>query len=205
MKTKIINLILLFSGLCLGHSQGFVNLNFEQGYSTSNTIPGWTAYLSGTSKEVVSNDIALNGGAVCLLGTNGGFQPIQGKYFAYLQGQILGFPDSVPIGQIGTIPITALSMIFWGNVGANDVSFAGQNLSLIVLGSSANYKIYGANISEFAGVTGQLLFTSYSSQLGGQWDSVDNIQFSSSPVPEPSILGLSTLVGLFFAWRGWKK
>ena len=87
----------------------------------------------------------------------------------------------------------------------NDVSFNGQNLALTLLGSNPNYNIYGTDISSYAGQTGQLLFTSYSSQVGGQWDSVDNIQFSATPVPEPNSLGLFALGGLIVAWRQWRK
>jgi hypothetical protein len=58
-------------------------------------------------------------------------------------------------------------------------------LSLIGLVHTANYNIYEANIGAFAGQTGQLLFTStgYPTAVG---DMIDNIQFSSSPIPEPS-------------------
>jgi len=203
MKIKIVLFLVSMLANPLGHAQGFLNLNFEQGLTASNTIPGWIAYVNNSPTEVISNDIALNGGAVCLLGTNFGI--IQGNYYVYIQGQSQGFPNSASLGQTGIIPLTAQSLIFWGNVNANDVSFNGNVLPLVVLGTTANYNIYGANVSGFAGDTGQLLFTSLSSQMGGQWDSVDNIQFSSSPVPEPSAVGLSALGSALLAWRRWRK
>ena len=106
-----------------------------------------------------------------------------------------GFEYAVSIGQTGTVPIAAQSLIFWGNVGANDVSFQGQTLSLAVLGSTANYNIYEADISAYSGQTGQLLFTALGS------DKIDNIQFSSTAVPEPSGFALGALGGLLFSFR----
>ena len=215
MKINIILLIAILVFSKTGFSQGFANLNFENATFTvdpsglyypysvyaSNAIPGWTAYVGGSPvSDVLSNNVLLSGGAVSIIGTNNnlGFQPIQGKYFMLLAGDnYSGSLGTAGIGQSNTIPLSAESLIFWGNVGANDVSFYGQTLVLTVLGSTANYNIYGANISAFAGQTGQLLFTTV---LGGS-DMIDNIQFSSSAVPEPSALGLSALGGLLLAWR----
>ncbi|HWY32782.1 MAG TPA: PEP-CTERM sorting domain-containing protein [Candidatus Acidoferrum sp.] len=184
-------------------SQDFVNLNFELGYGAGESIPGWTAYKDNTSTTVLLNNISLSGGAVCLLGAD--FGTIEGNYYAYLQGSgVNAGSETAGIGQTGTIPSGVQSLIFWGNVGMNDVSFNEQSLSLMLLGSTPNYNIYGTDISAYAGKTGQLLFTSYSAQVGGQWDSVDNIQFSSSPVPEPNTVGLFALGGLFISWWQWK-
>ena len=70
MKTRIISLALGLFVFLIGHSQGFVNLNFEDAtfvsdtssglypyfvYS-SNAIPGWTAYVGESPvSEVLSN------------------------------------------------------------------------------------------------------------------------------------------------------
>jgi hypothetical protein len=203
MKTILV-LVVQLTMLTDAWSQGFVNLNFEQGYGVGESIPGWTAYKDNTTTTVLLNNISLSGGAICLLGAN--FGTIEGNYYAYLQGSgINAGIDTAGIGQTGTIPLGTQSLIFWGNVGMNDVSFNGQNLALTLLGSNPNYNIYGTDISSYAGQTGQLLFTSYSSQVGGQWDSVDNIQFSATPVPEPNSLGLFALGGLIVAWRQWRK
>src|SRR5208282_1247886 len=132
------------------------------------------------------NDRTLDDAAVTLQGTNSSsLTPIQGNFTMLLLGASAFAPQqSAAIGQTGQVSLTAQSLIFWGFVGQNDVSFAGQSLSLVVISNTANYNIYGADISAFAGQTGQLLFTAFP-QDG---DIIDNIQFSSSAIPEPSAL-----------------
>ena len=78
------------------------------------------------------------------------------------------------------------------------ITFNNQPLSFVVLGSAANYTIYGADISAFADQTGQLLFTlpPYVSSA-----ELDNILFSDQPIPEPSVVGLFALSGLLFSLR----
>jgi hypothetical protein len=81
------------------------------------------------------------------------------------------------------------------------VTFNGQTLTLTELGSTAHYNIYSADISAYAGQTGQLLFTAL-------WESsalIDNIQFSTLATPEPGALSLTALGGLLLAWRWWWK
>jgi len=191
--------------------QGFVNLDFENAAVTpvsgnpghivaSDAILGWTAYLGGNPQTIIGYDtVSLGGAAVFLEDANapsgGGPLPIQGNYSMLLQGSTASTPTAASIGQTGQIPVNSLSLMFWGY--SSDVSFGGQTLSLVVLGSTPNYNIYGADISAFAGQTGQLLFTAQS----GSEDIIDNIQFSPSAVPEPNSFGLFGLGGLFLAWR----
>ena len=192
----------LLIGTTVGFSQGFVNLNFENatfvsdplsGYYpsavyASNAISGWTAYVAGSPvADIFSNNVYLSGGCVTIVGTNWIFPRIQGDYFIWLVGDHDSqYLNSAAIGQTAQIPLTARSLTFWGNVGLSDVSFNGQITGLSVIGSTANYNIYGANISAFAGQTGQLLFTT----IPGGVDMIDNIQFSDSPIPEPSDISL---------------
>ena len=82
------------------------------------------------------------------------------------------------------------------------ITFNGQPLNFFVTGSTANYNIYAADISEFAGHTGQLLFT-VPPYTGS--DELDYIQFSSVPVPEPSEFGLAVLGALLLGLRRWRK
>lgn len=103
--------------------------------------------------------------------------------------------QSAAIGQTGLIPLDALSLTFWGY--ASDVSFAGQALSLVVLGTTPDYYIYGADISAFAGQTGQILFTARPQTLS----IIDNIQFSTIAVPEPGAFVLAALGCLLLRFR----
>ena len=217
---KTINKIALLGFiLLLKHSaeaQGFVNLNFESanvsGLSSgsvpaANAFPGWTAYIGGVQQSsVIYNTIPLDDAVVTLQGLNSdALTPIQGNYTAWLFGSssFASQQQSAGLGQTGQITINAESLIFWGYAGLTDVSFAGQTLSLVVIGTTANYDVYGANITGYAGETGQLLFTAQP----GFNDVIDNIQFSTLAVPEPNALGLSALGGLFLAWRRckWSK
>jgi hypothetical protein len=81
--------------------------------------------------------------------------------------------------------------MFYGT-GAYTVTFAGQPIPLVALGSTSTYTIFGGDISTFANQTGELLL-----QGGGL---LDAIQFSSQRTPEPSIFGLFTLGALLVGW-----
>jgi hypothetical protein len=200
MKKYILLILVLATHTVL--AQGFLNLDFESanlsGYSAgsvpaTNAIPGWTAYLGGIAQTNINYNVSSGGGGiqVDILGSTS----LQGNYFIYIGGT-RGEPAS--IGQTATIPVTAQSLIWWGS-GPNGLSFNGQALSFSVIGSGSNYAIFAANISAFAGDTGQLLFTS-----GGLFSApgafIDNIQFSTSPVPEPGFLSLLGLGSLGFLW-----
>ena len=188
--------------------QGFVNLDFEQPITpltpinsqvpTSDALPGWNAYAYGNPQSsVVYNTLSLGAAAVSLQGP-GSLEPIlQGSYTVILQGSSGGTPGSAAIGQTGQIPLSAESLVFWGYVGLDNVSFDGYTLPLVQIGSTAHYNIYGADISPFAGRTGELLFTAPPSYM----ELVDNIQFSSQAIPEPGIYALSAFGALLLGWR----
>ena len=74
------------------------------------------------------------------------------------------------------------------------LSFGGQNIPLVKLGSSGNNVIMAGNISMFAGQTGEL-------RLGSDGGVLDNIQFSLELIPEPSAFALFALGALLFLTR----
>jgi hypothetical protein len=204
----------LFSGL----SQSFINLDFEcptyvpnppyirDFVAATSAIPGWTAYTDGNPyPDILYNDISLSGGFVTLWGPGSGATAPHGDYYLSLAGDFPGdyMETTTGVGQIGQIPSSALSLTFLGNFyGLPDqVSFAGNPLSVQVIGTTPNYNIYQADLSQYSGQTGELLFTT---ALGGEM-SLDNIQFSTSPVPEPNSFGVFALGGLFVVWRHRRK
>jgi hypothetical protein len=67
-------------------------------------------------------------------------------------------------------------------------------LSINNINNAQTYAVWEADISAYAGQTGELLFTCADYNAG----MLDNIQFSTSSVPEPSICGLFGLGILLF-------
>ena len=185
-------------------AQGFANLDFESarsvfnGYqlSVTDAFPSWTV----VAPFVAHDDISLSGGSISIFDTNPppSMMPIQGKYFVELVGSGPN-PNYGPIslGQIGQIPVGTQSVSYWGIDEGMQITFAGQPLTFVETGSTANYSIYAAEISAYAGQTGQLLFTA----SPGSGGFLDNIQFSSSPIPEPSELTLAVLGALLLGFH----
>jgi hypothetical protein len=196
--------------VCLQHvsGQGFANLNFDQstivtsqpsggGWDTGTAnVPGWawTPTDSGYTNIMFYNSFALSGFAVNLVGTNFGatHAAIQGKYSIYIQGADYNGGFGATIAQTGQIPLDARSITYWG--GNFQVSFDGHPLSFIDVSNALRYVVWEADISAYAGQTGELLFSCGTFNAG----MLDNIQFSSLPIPEPGILGMFGLGGLCF-------
>jgi hypothetical protein len=203
--------------------QGFVNLDFEDSIVTSSTpawwfagntgmanMPGWTEfngwsdsnYSGGAS--VIYNNQTLDSPNVSLWDTAYPNPAIQGIFSLYLYGGSTayaqaypGLPTGASISQTGQIPITANSISYWGSsYNGLQVTFNGQPLAFINTGNGANYSVWSADISAYAGQTGQLVFTA-AWQNGGM---LDNIQFSSSQVPEPSVFGLLSTGMILYLW-----
>ena len=212
LKCSFFFCCLLGASVCSGFAQGFVNLDFENPVlplmpmyaeiTASDGIPGWTAYSNGIQQgQIGYNTRPLDAAEVTLQGPGSPqLTPIQGCYSVEQFGSSrFQPPASAAIGQTGQIPANAMSLTFWGY--SSDVTFAGHALPLVLLGTTPNYYIYGADISSFAGQTGQLLFTVQAQSF----DIIDNIQFSTSAVPEQNSFGLFAFVGLLMACRPWRR
>jgi hypothetical protein len=193
LNITVITIILLLKTQC-GYSQGtFVDLDFEHpvlplipdaGFKVAitNAMPGWSGYIGGIQiTKVIYNTVGIGSSEIDFQGP-GSLEPIlQGNYTVGMGPSGQGFTTA--IGQIGTLPSNAMSMSFYIQPGSLfAVTFAGQQIPLTAIGSTSNATIMGGDISAFAGQTGQLLF-----QGGGE---LDNIQFSSQSIPEPSGLAL---------------
>jgi hypothetical protein len=196
--------------------QGFVNLDFENAtvildggpanIDASSAIPGWTAYAPLIQPVIAYDSTSLGGAMVALEDANapsgGGPLPIQGNYSMLLQGST-GPTAAASIGQTGQIPLNALSLTFFLSLNSSlQVTFNGQIIPLVQIGSTSNYDIMGGNVSAFSGQTGQLLFTALPN---GGYGLLDNIQFSPLAVPEPSELALGALGTLLLAFRRWRN
>jgi len=220
MKIRSKILILLLAICQNGWTQGFVNLDFEHPIlplipfggtlPATSAIPGWTAYLDATAQSAIFYDgVSLGGAAVTLEDTNATSLaplPIQGHYSVLLEGATSsggsGNPTSASIGQTGTIPTTAKTLSFWGNnVSGMQVTFNGQPLSFMDISNALNYVIWGADISAYAGQTGQLLFTAIGNIPFATGGLIDNIQFSSVPIPEPAEFALAMFGALLLGFH----
>ena len=201
-------------------AQGFVNLNFEQ-VTLTNTLPsgygfnsgtglvrGWTGYWGweiqnySNGMAVIYNNETLDASNVSVEGTNYWRPALSGKYSILLKGGSVPAGQVYPwmtngasIGQTGQIPAGINSLTFWSDSSYFGfvVSFAGNVLPFAKLGDYPNYSIWGADISNYTGQTGELLFNAPWSNGGGM---IDNIQFSSNAVPEPGTLALIVLASL---------
>lgn len=218
MKLKLIIVALFIRSAFFAQAQGFINLSFESAKFTaypfgtpfvyaSNSIPGWTPYLGGVAQDyIASNGVSLGGAGITIDGTNNsqGYVPAQGKYFMILFGPNYGEQHlSTAIGQAAQVPPSAQSILFWSAIfGSLDVSFNGNPLSLSPAGATTNnYTLYQADISFYAGQVGELLF---SSPYGAN-AIIDNIQFSSTAVPEPGALALAALGALLLCLRSQRE
>jgi hypothetical protein len=206
-------LLLLRVGGERGFCQAFTNLNFEsanvpnvptnQGGAivlVASGMPGWTANPSALGPNMIfHNGVSDGGAAIAIEGPQWySSQILQGNYTAYIVGSRFGTPASAYIAQTGTIPMFTESIVFDTSLGADfQVTFGGQTIPTEQLGTGANYVIMGGDVSAFAGQSEELRFTALPNVGGGL---LDNIQFLTSPVPEPGTLALvgvgAALLGL---------
>lgn len=216
---------LLLAAAQAGWSQGFVNLGFESAnlspipagqyggqVSATAAIPGWMAWgwsNAGTNQmtQVLQNNVTLGANSVSVLGPDwnqGGI--LQGSYSVLLTaGSVLGAGNfqGVSLSQTGLVPNSAISLFFEasGTGGNFQVSLGGQNLSFNAIATGTNYTWYGANIAAFSGLTETLAFSDSTIGSSFGYEYLDGIEFSATPVPEPGVLGLMAVAGLFTVRR----
>jgi PEP-CTERM motif len=210
-------LIVLCTNLCCnGYMQGFVNLDFESanlsGYSagpvpTSEAIPGWTVGGFLGPNEMLYNTITIGSPNVTIVSSASVFpSPIDGIFGVFLQGGDAPMPSAF-VTQTGLIPVSAKSLLFKAQadgmapINSLVASLGGQNASFSVISTGPSYTLYGSDISTFAGLTEQLTFSVLEHY---QWN-LDDIQFSPSSVPEPSVFGLFALGALSVGLRRWRN
>ncbi len=214
-------------------SQGsFQNLNFESAnpvpivggeypdeVTPGSALPGWSASIGGIPvTAVIQNDYALGGASVDIFGP--GYSDVDpgiiaGNYTVMLQAggsSPLTEGGNASLSQNGTIPANAMSLEFeaWSMTPSAtlSVSFAGNSLSPVGLSSGVSpggqsYTLYGADISAYAGQSGQLQFTDVYSSQGLNGIELDDLTFSTTP--EPGTLALVVMGGVAFAVRSWRK
>jgi hypothetical protein len=207
-------LLVVLAGLS-AHAEGTLqDLNFEEAnpmpvpgtpYVTEvSALPSWTVTIGGVQQtEISENDPSTGAPWVMLVGPgdSSGFAPIDGNYSVLLQGS---FFSSVPaISQTALIPADTESLLFEAQAGSGNlaVMVGTQTIPFIQMGTGPNYTLYGADVSAWAGDTEQITFSALeavSSQ--NNWE-LDDISFSA--VPEPSMVALSAMGGLFFGARKW--
>jgi hypothetical protein len=205
-----------FVGAAIG--QGFINLNFEQATIPPTPVgqfgaapadpalafPGWTMGPSGTSNPnfTLYNNLTLGSVAQVLVGPNYpnaiGYNPLQGSYSALLQfgpSPSLGTPALI---QTGMVPSNARSINFLVSAIQNDarVTLDGVNIPLIVIGGGR----LAGDVTAFAGRQAPLMFSTTS--YNGSWLYFDDVVFSPTAVPEPSI-GILAVLGLIFLF--WER
>src|SRR5579885_2918456 len=181
--------------------QGFVDLNFESAHliydytngidryvATTNALPGWNVFF-GTNPlsqiaydpcpcEAVTNSF-LSGG------TN--YVVPEGKFSFFLTA-------GTSISQEGLVPTGAEWLLFdlvtnWGTASVeaflNGNSFSYTAISNVLTSYGWSYTVYGAEISAFSGQMANLVFSGKRGVVV-----IDDIRFSSAPVPEPGVFSL---------------
>jgi hypothetical protein len=186
----------------------FQNLDFELAtiptstppgiVSVGDAIPRWTAF----GGQMVYNSVGLGGAVVILYGPGlGQSQLLQGNYSVGLRNSVSDPRPQASIAQTGQVPSSANSILYYAKNGTGiAVSFSGVRLNTFLLSSTPEYDIFGADIAGRGAQIGELRFTAIS---GGV---IDDIQFSTQVVPEPSAstLLVGGLAVLAFV-RHWPK
>ncbi len=202
----------------------FQDLNFEDanpvpyqgppgGATTASAFPGWEALYGTTPTPSVAYDTISAGSAQITLVDNNVsddlFPPLQGKYSALLDSAL---GTTTTLSQTGLVPAgtESLTLDAFEQFSTFTVSVNGQTVPLTALQTLTGYTEYGGDVSQWAGQDVTLSITeNLPNGLPGQtpsWLELDNINFSTTSVPEPSPLLLTGIASLMFgARRQWMR
>ena len=166
--------------------------------AATNALPYWAAY-SGTDQL---NAIPYGLGGVITpvrlySESTGGGGALSGNYSVVLNFGGSAAPQPGSISQNGLVPSDAESLLFEVGMGIYSgpltVSLGGQDLSYIAISNAPNFTLYGATIpSTLVGKIATLTFAAGANGASGL-AMLDDIQFSSQPIPEPGVLALILL------------
>jgi hypothetical protein len=215
------------------HGQGtiFVNLDFESAALQSTTpsptpgvptvdiaeaLPGWSAFI-GTNPvtKVMYNNQTLDTSSIALLSFDyfGSARVIDDVYSVFFlagrggngSGSLLN--TDTRLYQTGFIPANAASLRFKAKEVVFPATFVvsldQQSLSVMPLQTTAEYTLFGVDVTSFRGQTKELSFTIPSIGVGRGFV-LDSISFSDQAIPEPSVIGLF-LVGALLLGRRVKR
>ena len=167
--------------------------------ATQRALPGWMAFV-GTMPltTVLYNDVTIGSANVSLIDRFSflGGLVREGDYTGVLQPGVRGGDRvSASISQLGMVPAEAEFLQFKASPFPFSLSFGGQELSVVPLATETTYTLFGADISPFAGQSGQLKITAFGNDIV-----LDSLTFSPDPVPEPRVVvmlgvGLLLLTG----------
>ena len=216
--------IIQYSAPLILAQSSFVNLGFESanvaplplgqlGGSVSiiNGFPGWTGYVgTNQTSTVLHNQEYLDTASISILGPTYTAGPILGgQYTAFLQaghdpnsGNVFDRISST-LAQSGMIPVGSQSIQITTDVNATSlqVVFQGSLVPMFAYEQGANYRIFAGNISSFAGSFSELRISALPVPFYNGFNRIylDNIQFSTQSIPEPSTFALTGIGALLFA------
>ena len=235
MKSKLFKcalmLCLLGTGITGGFSQAFTNLGFESanvsGYSpgamnvpVGAALPGWTAFAisisagSNALSQVWYDGVSTGGTGISINDANApfptAFGPITGQYSVYLfAGEGDATLENAGISQTGLVPAGTESLgVQVGHASSPFIiTLGGQIINMVPEAILPTHTEYVGDISAFADKVETLTITETFPTTGAPPGimSLDNIVFSTTPVPEPGMLALVAAGAVLFGLRRWRK
>jgi hypothetical protein len=143
------------------------------------------------SRDLAYNTVALDWAIVSLHDRQSPYAPVIYGNYSLLFQLSSDYTEAPEIAQTGQIPELSLSLRFTSRAhfynNHFDVTFNGTELPVQFISSSSNGTLWGADVSDFAGQTGELKFQGVGV--------LDGIEFSPVAIPEPGIWSLALLGG----------